>query len=176
MYENKIKEYEKSIPTIYAGNSITNLDYQSSPAKSLELIIQPEQENISINTILRDKTKTLKSTVKELLNEIELRKNLGNQILKQIDYDIIRTHNYLEQVKFFTERSYTPDTNWSKRRTSLESQMFDLEKEKRAEELNSWKDLMTLRKYLMVSLSEYWLAFRKNQFLGNDILNSEENG
>jgi hypothetical protein len=143
-------------------NSFINTSDYKSESKE-EYISKPA--NDIVNSIFSDKTKTSKSTVRELLAEIKRRDNLHNDIKSKIDDDICRCDTYLHEVRFWTERNYNPDTNFLRRRTSLEGQIFTLDEQKRIEDVNHWRDTMFLRKYLMSALKDYWNAFRKNKIL-----------
>ena len=92
-----------------------------------------------------------------------------------MDSDVCKTDSYLEQIKFITQRQYTPDLeiSFSRRRTQLESRLIDLEKEKRQEYLTCWKDLMFLKKYLLSALKDYWTVSNRKSFLG---MENDESG
>lgn len=145
--------------------------YQTGIEGSLESIVlkdEPERERGIVEKIFSDKGRTLKATIKAMFNEILLRERLNSKLLDRIDSDICKTGSYLEQIRFFTQRQYTPDLEiaFSRRRTQLENQVCDLEKEKRQEYLTCWKDLMFLKKYLLSALKDYWTASNRKSFLG----------
>jgi hypothetical protein len=144
--------------------------YEMGIEESLENIIlknDPEKERGMVGKIFSDKTRTLKATVKAIFNELLLRQNLNYQLLNRIDSDICKNNSYLEQIRFFTQRQYTPDLEiaFSRRRTQLENQTFELEKEKRQEYLTCWKDLMFLKKYLLSALKDYWTVSHRKSFM-----------
>ena len=147
-YQDKDNKYGKS--KNYLENRLTN--YQSTERETKDL--STNVSNIA-EKIFTDRTKSLKSTVKELLSEIERRENLSNDIKTRIDDDRSRCADYLHEAKFWTG-NYNPDNNFLKRKTNLEKQMFSFEEQKRTEDLNCWKDLMFIRKYLMSALQDYW--------------------
>jgi hypothetical protein len=135
--------------------------YETGIERSLENIVlkdEPQIERGVVEKIFSDKGRTLRTTVKALFNEILLRERMNSKLLCGIDSDICKTDFYLEQIKSLTGRQYTPDLSiaFSRRRTQLESQVIDLEKEKRQEYLACWKDLMFLKKYLLSALKDYW--------------------
>ena len=47
--------------------------------------------------------------------------------------------------------------------------MLELEKEKRKEYLECWRDLMFLKKYLLASLKDYWDMTQKRKLLSHDL-------
>jgi len=61
------------------------------------------------------------------------------------------------------------------RRSQLETQIFDLKKQKRTEALECWRDMMVLKKYLMMALSEYWKLSKRQQLLSSDLIEDKEN-
>jgi hypothetical protein len=144
--------------------------YETGIERSLENIVlkdEPQIERGVVEKIFSDKGRTLRTTVKALFNEILLRERMNSKLLCGIDSDICKTDFYLEQIKSLTGRQYTPDLSiaFSRRRTQLESQVIDLEKEKRQEYLACWKDLMFLKKYLLSALKDYWNISNKKSFL-----------
>ena len=123
----------------------------------LEQITSENRKYGTLDTIFSDKTKILKSTVKELLQEIEQRKGLNSKLFGQIDEDICKFRTYLHEVGDVCERKYdSDDLKFGKRRGQLESLVLNLEQEKRKEYAECWRDMMFLRKYLMSALSDYW--------------------
>ena len=56
----------------------------------------------------------------------------------------------------------------SESKAHIESKVLDLEKEKRKEQIECWRDLMFLKKYLMSSLKDYWELVKKREVLEGD--------
>ena len=144
------------------GKSKNYLENHQADYKPSTIVSYRETKDLSSNVaniaekIFTDRTKSLKSTVKELLAEIETRENLSTNIKTRIDDDRFRCVEYLREAKFWTDNPYNPDNTFLKRKTNLERQMFSFEEQKRNEDSNCWKDLMFLRKYLMSALQDYW--------------------
>jgi len=126
-----------------------------------------------VDRIFSDKAKTQKTIVKNLLNEINLRKELHKNLLTKINEEIITCDTYLLNIP---NRNYYLDTdinNINKRRSHIEDKIIQLEQEKRLEDLKYWEDMKDLYKDLLIAFNEYWLAFRKKEFLniaGNENL------
>jgi hypothetical protein len=163
--------YRSAFPS-YSENSLLKPRnfYETGIEKSLESIVlkdEPEKERSMIDKVFSDKGRTLKATIKALFNEVLTRKSLNSTLLSNIDSDICKTDSYLEQIKSLTRRQYAPDLGiaLSRRRTQLESQVLDLEKEKRQEYLTCWKDLAYLTKGLLVVLKDYWNISNRKSFL-----------
>ena len=102
-----------------------------------------------LDKLFFDKSKTLKATVKALLEEIKLRENLNIHLLNKINKDICWQHTQLEQLNNM-KIHYVWD--WFKDISNLKMQFEDnileLEK-KRKKYLECWRDLMFLKKYLL---------------------------
>ena len=144
--------------------------YNTGFSETLEKIVSKENNKIPDNfpeRIILDKGKTMKASIKALLNEILLRKKLNSELVSKIDSDLCDTHSNLEGILTLTERDYEGSltSNLNRRKTQLESQSIDLEKEKRQEYVTCWRDMMFLRKYLLSALKDYWNANSSKSFL-----------
>jgi len=144
--------------------------YSTGFENSLERIVlndEPIPERTIMDKVFSDKNKTLKATIKALFNEILSRERLSCGLLSKIDSDICKTDSYLEQIKTLTRRQYLPELEiaFSRRKTQLEHQVIELEKEKRQEYVACWRDLISLKKYLLSALKDYWNGSNKSTFL-----------
>lgn len=113
-----------------------------------------------------DKSRTLKATVNALLEEIQLREDLNTHHFKKMNDEICRQHTdlmQLENIRDCYPFDLTRDVDEAK--TRIKTNVLELEREKRQEGLECWRDLMFLKKYLMVSLKDYWELFRKRSIL-----------
>jgi hypothetical protein len=133
--------------------------------ESLEIIVSDsgsEKDSGPLEDMLSDKAKTLKASVNALLEEIKLREGLNAHQFNKINSEICRQHTELMQLENIQD-SYpfdlTKDVDEAKDR--IKSNVLELEREKRQEGLECWRDLMFLKKYLMVSLKDYWELVRK---------------
>ncbi len=54
-------------------------------------------------------------------------------------------------------------------KTKIEGNVLELEKERRNEYLECWRDLMFLKKYLMVALKDYWELVKKREVLEKEM-------
>ena len=137
----------------------------------LSILSSDDNPSSTLESIFTNKTKVLKSTIKQLFNEINLRLQVDTDIFKGINEDICVCYNFLEEVKLHIGRGYDMERilAFIPRRTQLETQIFDFKKQKRTEALECWRDLMFLKKYLMSALSEYWLLSKRQQLLSSDL-------
>lgn len=122
-----------------------------------------------VSALFQDKVKAEKAIVRQLLNEIVIRDTIRKDAQHKVDEEICQCENWLNEIRAIREHSYVPDPEMSllfgSRRTSLESKILDLEVEKRAEESSAWKDISTLRRYLLFALRDYWAAARRGELL-----------
>jgi len=135
--------------------------------KSLEVIItKPKQKSSPLENMFSDKAKTLKSSVNAILEEIKLREDLNVYQTKKIDSEICRQHTELMQLDNLKDHyPFNLTKDISETKANIETNVLELEKEKRKEGLECWRDLMFLKKYLMVSLKDYWELDRKRGVL-----------
>ena len=143
--------------------------YHTDSKASLEnllLVERPESKEGLLERVFSDKTKTLKASVKALLYEIKLRENLDKLLLNNIDDSICRQNTYLENLKSL-KTHYQPEIfeKISKTKSQLESNILELENEKRKEYLECWRDLMFMKKYLHSALKDYWDLTKKREML-----------
>jgi serine/threonine protein kinase len=141
---------------------------QSKIKDSLEKLLNkiPKQKQGTLENIFHDKSKSLKSTVKELLEEIELRKNLDYNILKKIDNTICKENTVIMNLEN-QENIYAPerDLEIKKFEKEFKDGVLDLEKEKRKEYLECWRDMVNIKKYLLIAFKEYWDFARSRNLL-----------
>ena len=139
--------------------------------KSLEGIVsnpEPKPQRGSLEDMFSDKSRTLKASVNALLEEIQLREELHASHFKKMNDEICRQHTELMQLDNIRDShpfDLTGDLHETKAR--IKSNVLELEREKRQEGLECWRDLMFLKKYLMVSLKDYWELARKRGILGH---------
>ena len=169
--EYKSSQYSNAFPG-YLENSVSRPFYHTDLKNSLEGVVlkpQPEKQKGILEKVFSDKGKTLKGTVKALLNEIQLRETLDSHLLKKIDDEICTQNTYLLHLKDLkVQYSFELAKNVSKSKSQIESKVLELEREKRQEQLECWRDLMFLKKYLLTSLKDYWELTKKREVLECD--------
>ena len=123
-----------------------------------------------IEKVFSDKSKTSKATVKALLSEIELRENLDSHLLEKIYEDICNQHILLEQLNNLkVHYIWDQFIDINKIKMQIEDNILELEKEKRKEYLECWRDLMFLKKYLHSAFKEYWDLIKKREVLSSGL-------
>jgi hypothetical protein len=139
--------------------------------KSLEAIVSnpdPKPKRHLLEDMFSDKARTLKASVNALLEEIQLREDLNTSHFKKMNDEICRQHTelmQLENIRNCYPFDLTGDVDEAK--TKIKTNVLELEREKRQEGLECWRDLMFLKKYLMGSLKDYWELARKRWVLGD---------
>jgi hypothetical protein len=178
--EYKKSEYVNALPN-YLENSYLQIKpfYHTDLKYSLEktvLMEEPERETGLLERVFSDKSKNLKATIKALFNEILLREKLNSHLLNKVDDDICSQHTYMANLKNLSVH-YSPDLSREMNNTKMqiEGKVLDLEKEKRKEYLECWRDLMFLKRYLFMALKDYWDLSKKRNVLGYDLNNLAEN-
>ena len=146
--------------------------YHSDLKESLEHIVYKEETHNGkdlLDKMFFDKTKNLKATIKALFNEILLREKIDSHVLNKIDDDISKQNTHLLNLDNLNVR-YTPDKflDLKDRRKEMEDNVLELEKEKRKEYLECWRDLMFMKKYLFSALKDYWDFSRRRDALTYD--------
>ncbi len=163
-YPNAVPDYLENQPSkrFYHTNLENNLE-------GITLKPTPEKPKGLLERVFSDKATTLKATVKALLDEIKLRETLDSYLLKKMDDEICRQDTGLMQLDN-VRLHYSPDLakTMNKRKMELETNVLELEKEKRKEYLECWRDLMFLKKYLLTSLKDYWDLVKKREVLSYD--------
>ncbi|MFH2059683.1 MAG: hypothetical protein ABIJ59_12370 [Pseudomonadota bacterium] len=179
LYNNKMEKKNIS-PKIYpnvVATSSRNPGRTATPfahkglKKSLEEIVSnstSKQKESPLENMFADKAKTLKASVNALLEEITLRDELNAHQFKKIDDEICRQHTQMMQLENLVDHHpFDLTKGIDEARAQIETNVLELEREKRSEGLECWRDLMFLKKYLMVSLKDYWELARKRGVLGS---------
>lgn len=133
--------------------------------KSIEKIVtekNPKNNHSILEDLISDKARTLKASVNALLEEISLREELNVSLVKKIDGEVCRLNSELMQLDNLVD-SYPFDLSagLDEARFRLKESVFELERERRAEGVECWRDLMGLKKDLMVALKDYWELVRR---------------
>ena len=121
------------------------------------------KDNESIDDLFFDRTKSAKSLIEEINKELEEREQLRKQNHLRIDYDVLKAQNYLLELK--TVGNYLDISQVSRRRSTLEQQIFGLYRERRDQDSNCFRDKIWLTKDLLAALREYWGVQREDQIL-----------
>ncbi len=134
--------------------------YHSDLKDSLENIVigeAPVKKEGLLGKVFTDKTKTLKATIKALFNEVILREKMNVHLLNKIDEDVSKQNTEFSNLKT-SSFNYSPDLQkeLNNKKMQLQDNVLELDKERRKEYLECWRDLMFLKKYLFSALKDYW--------------------
>ena len=166
--DNQTKKFENALQQSLSLGS----QFHPGSKKSLGKIVSEIKTTKGMKIIDRlflDKAKTLKATVNALLEEVENRRNLNHSLVDEIDRekavinsDLIHLNNL--RVHYDLER----DRERNKSKLKLEDKAQRLGEEKRREDVDCWRDMMFLKKYLMSALREYWDVVKRRELLEGD--------
>lgn len=147
----KIPKDSATLPS-YLDNCVSNQHpfYSTSLRNNLEALLYKSPakgQGDVLERIFSDKTKTLKSTAKALLDEIKLREYLNSLMNNKIDYEIsMQNTEILRLPGQKSQYDLNGFVDIEKLKLKLEGRVLDLEKEKRKEYVECWIDLMFLKK------------------------------
>jgi hypothetical protein len=170
----KISEYPSVLPGYLENTELkTRIFYHTDLRENLEDILLKqgsEKEEGMLEKVFSDKSKTLKATVKALLTDIELRERLNYHLLNKIDDEICEQHTDLMQLQNLrVHYIFDRFMEVKNKKNQLEDNVLELEREKRREYLECFRDLMFLKKYLLSSLKDYWDLVKKRDLLSSDL-------
>lgn len=168
--ENESLQYVSITPE---SSSKAKPFFHTDVRASLENLVDREElkhEEGVFEKVFSGKGKSLKATLKALSNEIILREKLDLHLLKKIDEDMIQQQSQLDQLKSLRVH-YVPELEKeiNSQKMQLENNVLELEKEKRTEYLECWKDLMSLKKYLLIALKDFWDVSKRRGVLGGSL-------
>lgn len=135
-------------------------------------LIQPEQSqekaykpgNI-VDEIFEDKVQGLKATIDSILAQIEERKTLRVKNFRSILRGECKCDTEFLQLEDRLRFSCAAGPEADKAKATIQKGLFDLERERRFEDVSCWRDLVFLRKELINALREYQTAQRKQSML-----------
>jgi hypothetical protein len=175
-YENKIPGYFDLKYKLYAPIDThryriptTNGKYQKLYSKNnlvSHILDTIYQRNTSIDPIhegidelFKDRLGLIRSKIELILLQLEERKKINQEVLYQIDKDSCKAQNLIFEMGY---RVYRMD----RERISLEKIKFDLEGQKRLEEVSYFRDTGLLNKDLKDTLIQYLGEVQKSKILG----------
>ena len=155
-------QLEKKLEELLESKEVKDLleDISQCPA-----ITRPDEEIRAVEpfeSYFSEKLDYLRDTVGQISAEITTRHEFTNKFLYQIDYQIRECAFSLSEFRFW---GIGYNTGVDKKRNHLERMLSDLRKERRATELRCWEDIVSLRKDLRDTLSEYKDILRRGRIL-----------
>jgi hypothetical protein len=132
-------------------NHILQTLYQTNTPKD------PLEEEI--DNIFRDRQTLIRSKIELILLQLEQRKKINQEVLYEIDKDSCKAQNLLFEMGY---RVYRMDRD----RLTLERIKFDLEGQRRMEEVSYFRDTGLLNKDLKDTLIQYLSEVQKSKIIG----------
>jgi hypothetical protein len=168
-FENVFPSYRENQPADANKKAFFHTNLEST-LENIKLEEKSIKEKGLLEKAFTDKSKTSKAGVKAMLEEIKLRESLNSHLLNKIDDGISKQNTELLQLDNIRyPGSFDFEEEIKKKKIQFKDSILELEKEKRKEYLECWKDLMFLKKYLLSSLKDYWNHARKRDVLEGDI-------
>ncbi len=162
-------EYKLGSRGAYGSHFFKMNEYERK--KELEKKIEEEQEYLKryrnhngdiIDSLIKQNTINLKDKIELLKAQIEERTKIKDRILKDLNREDMKLQGLINESKF-----YKYDNSMTSRRTSLEKQLLDIEREKLKEEVNAWKDVSKLNQALQYLIGKYSKEKGKNRLLSD---------
>jgi len=138
----------------YHGNRLVNHILQAIDQKGTQKDIQTE----SIDELFKDRLGLIRSKIELILLQLDQRKKINQEILYEIDKDSCKAQTLIFGMGY---RAYRMD----RERLTLEKVKFDLESQKRLEEVSYFRDTGLLNKDLKDTLIQYLSEVQKSKIL-----------
>lgn len=146
----------KAAPS-YAGNELVEYALASS---------KEESGGDNIEALLEGRKDLLKSKINLLLIQLRQRKQINNDVIYQIEQNSCYVGSLIMQM---TDEAGTP----TKETTNLQKVKLDLEKQKRMESVNYFKDTTKLNNELKDTLLEYQKEKQKDGLFKEESLGGQ---
>jgi hypothetical protein len=121
-----------------------------------EISEDPSEE--SIDSLFKDRLGLIRSKIELILLQLDQRKQINQEILDEIDKDSCTAQNLIFEMGY---RGYRMDRD----RLAIERIKFDLEGQKRLEEVSYFRDTGLLNKDLKDTLIQYLSEVQKSKIL-----------
>ena len=129
------------------------IHYVDLNEKIIEPPIDEEPDNqITIDSFFQDRVTLNRMHVSSLVSQITRRNNLQKDNLYKIEKDMMKCQAQLFEIEH-VPRWY--NANITRTRNMLEKEILALEKEKRAEYVSCWRDLVLVKRDLIGALKEF---------------------
>jgi len=120
-----------------------------------------------IDVLFTDKANVARFSILHLISRMREREVIKKRNLEKIDYDMDRFRTHLAQAEDLCLYNEIHDLDRRKTRINLEGKIAGLGKDRRAEEISCWHDLIQTRKELMDLIKEYRATARKKELIVN---------
>ena len=134
-------------------------DYTSNNA-SVVGAEEPMEDSSSLDALMNQKSDTLGTKLDVFLAQLLRRLRLRQENMAGLDYDDCKLGTMINDVRF-QNGGYMG--NADRRIASLEKQGFDIEKEKREQDMECWRDITMVTKDLLIA----WEAYQHSRVKAN---------
>ena len=137
------------------GNSLVSHIFETINQR--EARKDPQKE--SIDELFEDRLGLIRSKMELILLQLEQRKKINQDVFYRIDKDSCKAQNLIFEMGY---RAYRMD----RERLAIERIKFDLESQKRLEEVSYFRDTGLLNKDLKDTLIQYLSEVQKSKIMG----------
>jgi hypothetical protein len=140
---------------LYYDNRLVNHIFETIDERKA----RKDPQEGSIDELFQDRLGLIRSKIELILLQLEERKKINQEVLNEIDKDSCKAQNLIFEMGY---RVYRMD----RERLTLEKIKFDLEGQKRMEEVSYFRDTGPLNKDLKDTLIQYLSEVQKSKILG----------
>ena len=125
------------------------------------------KESDIVDDLLANKVEAMRQNIEHIAYQLEERERLGKQNQYTIDLTMMKTKEDLFECELWPTGS---NQTIEKRRSQLERELQELDREKRFEEISCWKDQQMLLRDMREAATEYDSAIRRKGLLNDSRL------
>ena len=142
---------------------------QDAEPTGITSILTPSatKESDIVDDLLANKVEAMRQNIEHIAYQLEERDRLGKQNQYTIDLTMMKTKEDLFECELWPTGS---NQTIEKRRSQLERELQELDREKRFEEISCWKDQQMLLRDMREATTEYDSAIRRKGLLNDSRL------
>ena len=135
-----------------------------------DLTGSPSEGSDAVDNLLASRLEGLQQNIQRIRYQLDRREELKRQNIYEIDREMMK-----RKTELFECEKWMPGTNKiiERRRGDLEKQLQQMQKEKRLEEVASWRDHQRLLKDLREIMDDYRDVFRRRDLVSGSYSPSE---
>ena len=153
----------------YSGLTLNPLDTRNEPKEpdtpSWSAVAPEAKERDFVDDLLASKVEGMRQNIDRIQYQIERREKLREQNLYGIDLDMCKLKTELFECELWPKGA---NKTIEQRRSQLERQLDDMERDKRAEDVMGWRDRQMLLREMREAGLEYESATRRKGLLEQD--------
>lgn len=129
---------------------------------------KPDESSDLLDSMFFARIKSVKATIRELLKEIKIREELDIHLMSHIDSSKSSLNSKLVNLEAINISYMINREQIYVMKAHLRNNILELERQKRAEYLQCWHDLLGLKRDLLRSLSEFWDLAKKQEMISSE--------